>query len=50
MKGYEKYFFVVNDTMEEGLTFDPDTVAIKIMNGNTSVKELEADTDYLVFS
>jgi len=48
MKGYEKYFFVVNDTMENGLTFNSASVAIKIMNGNTSVKELVANTDYVV--
>ena len=46
MNGYEKYFFIVNDTMESGLTFNPSSVAIKIMNGETLVKTLVADTDY----
>jgi len=35
MTGYNKYFFVVNDTMEPGLTFNPDSVAVKI--GNTDL-------------
>ncbi len=30
MTGYEKYFFVVNDTMSKGLTFDKNSVVIKI--------------------
>ncbi len=32
MTGFEKYFFIVNDTMSEGLTFDPTTVEIKIQD------------------
>ena len=35
MDGYEKYFFVVNDTMSEGLTFNDD---ITIMIGDTEIK------------
>lgn len=41
MTGYEKYFFVLNDTMDKGLTFNDD-VAIKIGD-----KTLE-DTDFYV--
>lgn len=42
MDGYEKYFFVVTDTMAKGLTFNND-VAIKI-----GEKTLAKDTDYTV--
>lgn len=42
MTGYEKYFFVVNDTMSKGLTFNND-VAITV-NGKALVK----DTDFTV--
>ena len=42
MDGYEKYFFVVTDTMANGLTFNDD-VAIKI--GEKTLKE---GTDYTV--
>ena len=44
MEGYEKYFFVVNDTLSKGLTFNND-VAITI--GGTS---LTPDTDFTVSS
>ncbi len=30
MKGYNKYYFIVNDTMDEGLTFDPSSVDITL--------------------
>lgn len=42
MTGYSKYFFVVNDTMSKGLTFNND-VAITV-DGETLVK----DTDFTV--
>ena len=42
MTGYEKYFFVLNDTMDKGLTFNDD-VAIKIGD-----KTLTKDTDFYV--
>lgn len=42
MDGYEKYYFVVNDTLSKGLTFNND-VAIKI-----GEKTLAKDTDYTV--
>ena len=44
MEGYNKYFFVINDTMSKGLTFNGD-VAVKI-GGNA----LTAGTDYVVES
>ena len=40
MKGYTKYFFVMEDTLSKGLTFNDD-VAVKI--GNTTLTQ---DTDY----
>ena len=44
MKGYEKYFFVMNDTLSEGLTYNGnDTMTVKI--GDTT---LTRDTDYTV--
>lgn len=46
MKGYEKYFFVVNDTMEAGLTFNPSSVSIKIMDDTTVVKTLSSTEDF----
>lgn len=42
MTGYEKYFFVVNDTMSKGLTFNND-VAITVND-----KALVKDTDFTV--
>jgi fimbrial isopeptide formation D2 family protein/LPXTG-motif cell wall-anchored protein len=42
MDGYSKYFFVINDTMSEGLTFNND-VAVKI-----GEKTLVEGTDYTV--
>ena len=44
MKGYEKYFFVMNDTLSEGLTYNGDaTMTVKV--GDTT---LTRDTDYTV--
>lgn len=50
MKGYDKYFFVVNDTMEEGLTFNPDSVIItiggtKLTNTPTQTYEVQTGDD-----
>lgn len=42
MTGYKKYYFVVNDTLSRGLTFNPD-VAITVGS-----KTLVKDTDYTV--
>ena len=44
MNGYNKYYFVINDTMDKGLTFNDD-VAITI--GTTDLTE---DTDFTVTS
>ena len=41
MTGYSKYYFVINDTLADGLTFDPDSVVVKIAD-TTLVK----GTDY----
>ena len=44
MKGYEKYFFIMNDTLSEGLTYNgDDTMTVKV--GDTV---LDKDTDYAV--
>ena len=44
MKGYEKYFFVMNDILSEGLTYNGnDTMTVKV--GDTT---LTRDTDYTV--
>lgn len=43
MTGYSKYYFVINDTLADGLTFDPASVVVKIADA-TLVK----DTDYEV--
>lgn len=45
MTGYSKYFFVVNDTMSKGLTFDPKSLKIKI----DGVGDLTEITDYKVY-
>ncbi|MDO5350081.1 MAG: SpaH/EbpB family LPXTG-anchored major pilin [Lachnospiraceae bacterium] len=45
MDGYEKYFFIVHDTMTKGLTFDEDSVKVEI--GETELTEGE---DYEVES
>ena len=43
MSNYKKYYFVVNDTMSKGLTFNADSLAIKV-----GTKDLVKDTDYTV--
>jgi fimbrial isopeptide formation D2 family protein/LPXTG-motif cell wall-anchored protein len=44
MSGYNKYFFIMDDKLSEGLTYDKDKADMKITVGN---KTLEA-TDYYV--
>ncbi len=45
-EGYDKYFYVINDTLSEGLTFDgAQNVVVKV--GET---ELTAGTDYVVYT
>ncbi len=41
MDGYDKYYFIVHDTLSVGLTFNPESLAIKI-----GEKTLVKDTDY----
>ncbi len=43
MTGYEKYYFVVNDTLSKGLTYNANSLTIKI-----GEKTLTKDTDYTV--
>lgn len=47
MDGYNKYFFVIEDTLSEGLTLDPESITVKI---STSPEEttLEKDVGYTV--
>lgn len=43
--GYDKYFYVINDTLSSGLTFDgPQNVVVKV--GETTL----TDADYVVYS
>ena len=44
MTGYKSYFFVVNDTMSKGLTFDSESVVIRI--GDKNSEPLTKDADY----
>lgn len=48
MKGYAKYFYVVNDTLSKGLTIDASTIEIYIDKGGDYQKQLVKDTDYTV--
>jgi fimbrial isopeptide formation D2 family protein/LPXTG-motif cell wall-anchored protein len=43
MNGYDKYFYIVNDTIAEGLTFDPDSVKIVMGTGDDAVTLTEVD-------
>lgn len=43
MTGYEKYFYVINDTLASGLTFDPASVVVTIDG-----EEVDAGDDYEV--
>lgn len=43
--GYDKYFYIINDTLSEGLTFDPDTVTVTV--GGEAVEE---GTDYYLYT
>lgn len=43
MTGYNKYYFIVNDTLCPGLTYDANSLAVSV--GGT---DLTADTDYTV--
>lgn len=45
MTGYEKYYFIVHDTLSKGLTYNEDSIAVKI--GTT---ELDKDSGYTATS
>jgi len=44
LTGYDKYFFNVNDTLSKGLTYDADSLVVKIGTGATAVPATK-DTD-----
>lgn len=44
MQGYDKYYYVVEDTLSKGLTFDDTTAVVIKMDGTALTK----DTDYTV--
>ena len=44
---YDYYFFIMNDTLSEGLTFDLSTAEITVKAGDTT---LTKDTDYAVYT
>ena len=46
MTGYVKYYYVINDTLAEGLTFDPASVVVRI--GDDTSDPLTLGTDYEV--
>lgn len=51
MDGYDKYYFVVNDTLSKGLTLDTDSIAINIVDSDephTVRQPLEKDTHFTV--
>jgi len=43
---YDYYYFIINDTLSEGLTLDPTTITVSSSSGDTLVK----DTDYAVYT
>lgn len=43
MTGYSKYYYVINDTLAEGLTFVPSSVVVKINN-----VKVDENVDYVV--
>ncbi len=45
---YNKYFFVMNDTLDEGFTFNKDTAAITVTASNKG--GLTENTDYTVYT
>ena len=47
MDGYEKYFFVVHDTLSEGLDFDSDSVVITIGDQRLDASSYQVITDDL---
>lgn len=43
--GYDYFYYMINDTLSEGLTFDPDSVVVKV-GGSTLTK----NTDYYLYA
>lgn len=43
--GYDYYYYMINDTLSNGLTFDPNSVVVKV--GDTT---LVKDTDYYLYA
>lgn len=43
--GYDKYYYAINDTYSEGLTFNADTAELQVKVGNTT---LGKDVDYKI--
>ena len=41
MDGYEKYFFIVHDTLSEGLTFAPDSVSVTVGGSPVPAADLQ---------
>lgn len=51
MDGYEKYYFIVNDTLSKGLTLDKNSIAINIVDSDephTVQQTLAKDTHFTV--
>ncbi len=46
MTGYDKYFFIINDTLSKGFTFDPTSVVVKI--GDATATPLALNNGYTV--
>jgi fimbrial isopeptide formation D2 family protein/LPXTG-motif cell wall-anchored protein len=47
MNGYDKYFFIVNDTMSKGLTYVDNSIAIKIVTADGNIVLIK-DSDYKI--
>ena len=50
MTGYEKYYFIVHDTLSKGLTYKADSIKITMQSENGNITSLNKDTDYTVES
>lgn len=47
---YDYYFFIMNDTLSEGLTFTEDTADITVTSNKDGKATLVKDTDYAVYT
>ncbi|MBE5955004.1 MAG: isopeptide-forming domain-containing fimbrial protein [Lachnospiraceae bacterium] len=45
MDGYEKYFFVVHDTLDEGLTFQPDSLEVELGGQRLDTSSYQLQTE-----